>query len=232
MKALLRLNFYLSGGYKNLLILAAIPFLLLLENHIVGSEPDVGFSILTVGAIGVIIGITPFSLNAVKTQSHWQTYAKTLPYHRTQIVDSHYLFSLLDAVFAAVVGSAAVSVQMLLNPALLSETPYKSSAAFSLMYAAAAAAITLHLAAFQYPLHFRQQSSIRSYVLFTALSLLLLLPYLMYLTAHMDFAGTVTVLPDTRWLPLLMLAVSAACYPLSWLMSRRAYCGANTEVNV
>ena len=223
MKALLRLQYYLIGGLKTALLFAAIPFLFILIRR--ADNPEIGLSVGSVVIIAMIIGILPLQILFGESGSQWSEYAKALPYSRRQTVDSKYLFSLLCAAFTAVPAAALSPVMTLLNPAALSESGYSSAAEAALMFAATAAAVVLQEAAIFYPIRFRRDDHLRTFLIFAALLGVILLPYLLHIPIEAAGRPPKAFFQDTHHLPLRMLADAAVCYPFSWLLSRWFFWG-------
>ena len=223
MKALLRLNYYMIGGHISALIIIAFPFLSMLLP--ISRRGDASFAIIMSIMLGFIIGSVLFGIEKAESVSRWRSYAKTLPYTREQFVDAKYLFSLLSAAAAALLGAVMLPLLMLRNPEAVSALTYAPSATeFSLMNAALAAAITLYVVAIQHPAHFRCPGG---YLLFTVgLSVFIL-------GSGIIFAKYMMALDRCKWAPLtssmhrmpyLLLAGSVICCLLSWLYTRKTYC--------
>ncbi|MBR3446710.1 MAG: ABC-2 transporter permease [Oscillospiraceae bacterium] len=224
MKALLRIRFYLSGKLKIAARGTALSLLYALIRPAAESVLRVSDGFPSVIMAAFVFGIDALFVSAAESGSRWQEYAKTLPYSDGQLVDSAYLFSLLYAAFAAVPAAAVLPVLLLRNPALLSGSPDTSAAEAALMFAVTAAAAVLQISAFLYQVFYRRNSSLKSFGVFAAFLVLLLLPYLLYVPVKAADGQTTAFLKNTQKLPLWMLADAAVCYPLSWLLSRRLYC--------
>ena len=225
MKALLRLQYYMSGGRWGGLFLAGFPFLLALLPY--PHVPDASFHVLMVTTLGSFLGLVQtVMIDNAESVSHWRSYAKSLPYSREQLVDAKYLFSLLCAGEAALLGALMLPLLMLRNPEAVSVLPYAPSAAeLSLMNAALASAGVLAAAAFLYPSYFRRSGRLISYVL----------GFLIFFFVFMFFVPFRLMMALTRckWEPLtssmhlvpyLLLAGSVICCLLSWLYTRKTYC--------
>ena len=230
MKALLRLNYYMIGGYKIVLAVATILFFVLLFP--LSRRWDASFTVILSLNFGAAIGFTPVGIEKAESVSRWRSYAKTLPYTREQFVDAKYLFSLLSAAAAALLGAVMLPLLMLRNPEAVSALTYAPSATeFSLMNAALAAAIVLYAAAIHYPSYFRRTGGIVLFAVgFSAFifgfGVIFFPKYMMSMSYMMSLSRgeREPLTPFVRCMPYLLLAGSAAGCLLSWLYSRKTYC--------
>ena len=224
MKALLRLNYYMIGGNKIVLAVAAILFFFLLLP--ISRRGDASFTVILSLNFGAAIGFTPVGIEKAESVSRWRSYVKTLPYTREQFVDAKYLFSLISAAAAALLGAVMLPLMMLRNPEAASALTYAPSAAeFSLMNAALAAAIVLYAAAIHYPSYFRRPGGIVLFAvgfsgLIFGFGFIFFPKYMMALNR----CELEPLTPFMRCLPYLLFAVSAVCDLLSWLYTRKTYC--------
>ncbi|MBP0966796.1 MAG: ABC-2 transporter permease [Oscillospiraceae bacterium] len=223
MKALLRLNYYMIGGYKIVLAVAAILFFVLLLP--LSRRWDVSFSVILSLNFGAAIGFTPIGIEKAESVCRWRSYAKTLPYTREQLVDAKYLFSLLSAAAAALLGAVMLPLLMLRNPEAVSALTYAPSAAeLSFMNAALAAAIVLYAAAIHYPSYFRRTGGIVLFAVgFSAFIFAFAIFFAKYMMA-LDRCKWAPLTSSMHLVPYLLLAGSAVCCLLSWLYTRKTYC--------
>ena len=84
MKGLLRKEFYILGGIKTPIGIAAMFTAALILNW--------DFLYFTTALVIVFLPVTLFNAD---TKARWWTYSKTLPYSRKQIVDAKYLTLLI-----------------------------------------------------------------------------------------------------------------------------------------
>ena len=224
MKALLRMYYYMLGGWKVLLFYAVIFILisfLTAHNH-------AGFFLTAAFITALPFAGTPVGIRTAEAQCRWRSYMKALPITPEQYVDANYLFSLLSAGAAGLLTAFAVTVQMLRHPELSSAFPFAPSAAeILLMCTAISAAMVLLTAAFLCPLHFQRSGGILTYLAAMPVGLLLLFAYiasLAQLTQGLNRCKWEPLPPLTRLLPYLLLALAIVCFPLSRLLSRRLYC--------
>ena len=223
MKALLRLQFYMSGGRGFIVTLAVYPMILLVFPH---HTPDASLCVLTAAMLPAGLAFVPLGTERAESVSHWRSYAKTLPYSREQLVDAKYLFSLLCAAAAALLGALMLPLMMIRYPEAVSALPYAPSAAeITLMNTALSSAIVLASAAFLHPSYFQRSGKLISYILGFLIFFFVFMFFVPFrLMMALSRCRWEPMTPFTRCLPYLMFAVSAVCFVLSWRISRKLYC--------
>ena len=225
MKGLLRMHYYIIGGWKMLLFLVTLLFLIsfFFMSH------TIYLIFMQAVIVGMPIGVTPNALYYAAAQSRWHTYIRTLPLTRTQFVDDQYTFSLLSAGFAGLLAAFTASVRLMRTADTLDALPFAPSGAeITLMCTANAVTMVLMMAAVIHLLHFQRKRKRNTVTYLIALTFGLLF-FFMYSTSFVHFSQALVrceiapFSPFTRLLPYLMTAVSAVCFALSWLYTRRAY---------
>ena len=225
MKGLLRKEFYCAGGFMLLAAYAAIYPLLILVSRFT----EVGFASMGTMLIIIQFALLPYTVDMAEARARWRTYAKVLPYSRRQFVDAKYLFSLLAALTAACMNTVFTLLRALIEPNT-SADKFEMFRYPAIPTAALTAAIILYTAAFLYPFYFRsirRGNSFLTYFAATVLGLVYALPF--GIPAFIYFISMMSTRPEPvafgiRIIPYILLAVSLAVYPLSWLLSHRLYC--------
>lgn len=225
MKGLLRITHYLSGGYWIILLDFGFPVLISL---LPVNKPDISTCMMFVAYISIFTGMMPVTAQRAASVSRWNSYIKTMPYTRRQLVDAKFLYSLLTVIPAVLAALLLLPYFQLRNPNMMNEFSYAPPAAFlMLMYAALAAAAVLQMTAFLLPLSFIRRGGIGTYLAGTAVGAPFVCIYigiLAYLSHHLYLCKWEPVSQTALMIPFLLLVLAAVCFVLSWRISRKLYC--------
>ncbi|MBQ6039173.1 MAG: ABC-2 transporter permease [Oscillospiraceae bacterium] len=215
MKALLRKEFYLLGGYKYLLTMFIAPFALLLWMKFIHCEAEIFCPIISI-VIGFPLGLLPDITDRLEAQSRWRTYAKALPYSRADKVNAKYVFSLL----AALTGSVLTFLPML----LLHCSAYRVTTGASITLVT-----VLNTSAFLYPLIFRRirrGSGFLYHLIAALLGIVYFLPQCSLLVAFCTASAQSSIKAPPQllmYMPYIAVPVSLVIYLLSWRLTCRIY---------
>ena len=227
MKALLRKEFYISGGRKALLTAAAAtPFMILLNWSGIAA------------VYALLLCLLPLTIRIKDDSARWWTYAKTLPYSRNQIVDAKYLFQLL----LILIFGLMLVLERFASALLFPDKPLSSQYAEYLFF------LPCFLSALSFPMVFwgkRHGQNWLSHTVFALIWIVAMTISLMGLPALLLTISQIDVSPgiitDTyilignrrftsdellrfwavfKW---ILPSVSMALYGVSWLLSRKIF---------
>lgn len=194
-----------------------LSYLLIIVGFSVASVGDISFSLV----LPVIMSIVPINLMALDEQSKWQTYAIALPYGRKNIVTSKYIFYVINTLLSMAILTAVYIISCIIKPETVVSLP-------SMLMAGLIAGNFYPL--IMLPLTFKFNSA-------TGRTILIVISMIFggiiggmtsaFIFQEIDSeTSAVEKIADTinsSFLPLVIIAVIAILYLISWAISVRIY---------